>query len=388
MNIKSLLLGSAAALVAATGAQAADAVVVADPEPVEYVRVCDVYGTGYFYIPGTETCLRIGGYVRYQASGGDLFARQVTDHTDGDINDTYNQYARLSLQTWTGTETELGTLKTYTETRFEYGNSGTDTIGLDAVGDPVGYIDRRFGTSTSLNFAWIELGGFRVGKDESAFTTFLGYAGNVIADDLIGNGPYDTNLISYTFTSGAFSAIIAAESGGTGDFDGFVEQADGTFVRQHDYGIDSYMPHVVAGVKYTAGWGGLGIVGGYDANHEKFAVKARLDVTVNETFSGFLMGGWGEDDLEVDGHTGLLGSFNYYKPWGGEWAVWGGLTAAVSEKAKVNLQVAYDDSETLAASLNVNYELVPGFVITPEIDYVDADGDDNFGGIIRFQRNF
>ena len=35
MNIKSLLLGSAAAFAAVSGAQAADAVVVADPEPVE-----------------------------------------------------------------------------------------------------------------------------------------------------------------------------------------------------------------------------------------------------------------------------------------------------------------------------------------------------------------
>ncbi len=71
MNIKSLLLGSAAALVAVSGARAADAVVVAEPEPVEYVRVCDAYGAGFFYIPGTETCLKISGYVRYDAQGGD-----------------------------------------------------------------------------------------------------------------------------------------------------------------------------------------------------------------------------------------------------------------------------------------------------------------------------
>src|SRR4051812_26392640 len=74
MNIKSLLLGSAAALVAVSGAKAADAVVVAEPEPVEYVRVCDVYGTGFFYLPGTETCLKIGGYVRVDIRGGDYFA--------------------------------------------------------------------------------------------------------------------------------------------------------------------------------------------------------------------------------------------------------------------------------------------------------------------------
>jgi hypothetical protein len=75
MNIKSLLLGSAAALAVVSGAQAADAIVAAEPEPVEYVRVCDAYGTGYFYIPGTETCLKIEGYIRFQVDGGESSVR-------------------------------------------------------------------------------------------------------------------------------------------------------------------------------------------------------------------------------------------------------------------------------------------------------------------------
>ena len=62
MNIKSIPLGASAAALAATGAQAADLPVA--PEPVDYVRVCDAFGTGFFYIPGTETCLKIGGGVR------------------------------------------------------------------------------------------------------------------------------------------------------------------------------------------------------------------------------------------------------------------------------------------------------------------------------------
>ncbi len=56
MKIKSLLLGSAAAMaVATTGASAADAIIVAEPEPVEYVRVCDAFGSGYFSLQGTDT---------------------------------------------------------------------------------------------------------------------------------------------------------------------------------------------------------------------------------------------------------------------------------------------------------------------------------------------
>ncbi|RWQ59814.1 porin, partial [Mesorhizobium sp.] len=77
----------------------------------------------YFYIPGTETCLRIGGYVRYDIGVGDVGSFDGAtnfDHEDGDVQDTYYKNARFALKTWTGQETELGTLKTYTETRFNY----------------------------------------------------------------------------------------------------------------------------------------------------------------------------------------------------------------------------------------------------------------------------
>ena len=115
MNIKSLLLGSAAALVAVTGARAADAVVVAEPEPVEYVRVCDVYGAGFYYIPGTETCMKVGGYIRYDIGVGALGHQDVDDRNseddDNDLNDTFYKKARFAIRFDARTETELGTLR-------------------------------------------------------------------------------------------------------------------------------------------------------------------------------------------------------------------------------------------------------------------------------------
>ncbi|RUW66070.1 porin, partial [Mesorhizobium sp. M1E.F.Ca.ET.063.01.1.1] len=200
MNIKSLLLGSAAALIAVSGARAADAVTVAEPEPAEYVKICDVYGSGYFYIPGTETCLRIGGYVRYDIGVGDVGSfdgARSFDHQDGDDQATFYKNARFTLKTWTGQETELGTLKTYTETRFNFGNRNnygqfTTSDGIvNLQGNPA------FNKGVSLNFAWIQLGGLRVGKDESAFNTFIGYAGNVIQDTIVPYGDFDTNVVQY-----------------------------------------------------------------------------------------------------------------------------------------------------------------------------------------------
>src|SRR5258706_5912975 len=73
--VKRVLLGSAAGVFAAAGAQAADLAVKA--KPVEYVKVCSLYGAGFWYVPGTDTCIKIGAFVKLQlhenmASGGPM----------------------------------------------------------------------------------------------------------------------------------------------------------------------------------------------------------------------------------------------------------------------------------------------------------------------------
>src|SRR5437764_2349565 len=64
--VKSLLLGSAAGLLTVAGAQAAD-LPTRKAAPVNYVRICDAYGAGFFYIPGTDTCLKVGGLALFEA---------------------------------------------------------------------------------------------------------------------------------------------------------------------------------------------------------------------------------------------------------------------------------------------------------------------------------
>jgi hypothetical protein len=361
MNIKSLLLGSAAALIAVSGARAADAVVVAEPEPAEYVKICDVYGAGYFYIPGTETCLRIGGYVRYDIGVGDRegfpdVADKLKD--DGSTNGTYNKNARFTLKTWTGQETELGSLKTYTETRFNYGSDGE------------GDFDPQYNTNkgVTLNFAWIQLGGLRVGKDESAFDTFIGYAGNVIDDTIVPYGDFDTNVVQYYFDAGnGFSAVVSLEEGNKGET------------------IDSYVPHVVGGVKYTQGWGAVTGVLAYNSVWEEWAGKVRLDVNATSQLSLFVMGGYGSDANVTN---------NFYKLWDGNWAIWGGGSYKINEKTSFNVQAAYDEGKTFGLAANVAYDVVPGFTVTAEVDYFNKGNSiyhassDGIGGILRFQRSF
>ena len=61
--VKGLLLGSAAVIAEVVGAQAAD-LPSKKAAAVNYVKICDPYGSGFFFIPGTQTCVRLGGYVR------------------------------------------------------------------------------------------------------------------------------------------------------------------------------------------------------------------------------------------------------------------------------------------------------------------------------------
>ncbi|MER8415296.1 MULTISPECIES: porin [unclassified Mesorhizobium] len=395
MNIKSLLLGSAAALIAVSGARAADAVVVAEPEPAEYVKICDVYGAGYFYIPGTETCLRIGGYVRYDIGAGDVGSfdgARSNDVQDGKNQGAWYKNTRFTLKTWTGQETELGTLKTYTETRFNFGNSN---------GDPDFGPNDAHNKDVSLNFAWIQLGGLRVGKDESAFDTFIGYAGNVIQDTLVPYGDFDTNVVQYYFDAGnGFSAVLSLEEGsGAGSVDDLGNGKYGVGT------IDSYVPHVVGGVKWTQGWGAITGVVAYDSNYEEVAGKVRLDVNVSNELSLFIMGGYGTDDnLNDPTYDQPAGGRGFYKQWGGNWAVWGGGTYKFNEKTSFNLQASADDWKNVGVAANVAYDIVPGFTVTAEVDYLHAgkfdegstdnvawtpaDKKNSVGGLLRFQRSF
>src|SRR3712207_3253190 len=124
---KSLLLGSAAGLAAVAGAQAAD-LPVKKAAPVEYVRVCSTYGTGFFYIPGTETCLRIGGRVRAELGYLEPFTR-ATDALG------FRALARIQLDTRTATA--YGLLRTFTRvtTNVSSGAIYGSTVGTASAGN-------------------------------------------------------------------------------------------------------------------------------------------------------------------------------------------------------------------------------------------------------------
>ncbi len=162
--VKSLLLGTAAGLVAVAGAQAADKPVKAPAAPVLYVKICTLYGDGYYYVPGTNTCLKLGGYVRvqseYNAGGGGvpdgwpIGGQQLQAMYDRVRTNDVDFRVRGALSLDVRDQTDYGTLRSY----FRIGiNQTTPT---DAQGGAV-FWDRAF----------IQWAGFTIGKAQSFYDT-------------------------------------------------------------------------------------------------------------------------------------------------------------------------------------------------------------------------
>ena len=97
--LKSSLLGSAAAFAAVGAAHAAD-LPVKKAVPIEYVRVCSTYGAGFFYIPGTDTCLRLSGRARFEGGYQTAYTRQFNQ--GGDVAG-YSTRMRINMDARTQT---------------------------------------------------------------------------------------------------------------------------------------------------------------------------------------------------------------------------------------------------------------------------------------------
>ena len=120
--VKSLILGSAAGLVAMSGAQAADLPVKA--KAVEYVRICSLYGAGFFYIPGTDTCIKLGGYVRVDTTfNGNIYGGPYWSSDQGQGNryrDYFTSRSRMAITVDTRTATEYGVVRTFGQGDFQF----------------------------------------------------------------------------------------------------------------------------------------------------------------------------------------------------------------------------------------------------------------------------
>ena len=196
--VKSLLLVSAAGLVAVSGAQAADLPVKA--KPVEYVKVCSLYGAGFYYIPGTDICMKVGGYVRYQVNvgTGNSVSGGPFNGTGGTNNRSTTQdivqRARAVATFDTRQQTAYGTLRTY----LLMGYNQDTTVAPST--SPTVYMTRGF----------IQIAGFTFGKATSFFDFVSTAAVSYNAGMLWGSDTGDTGQIVGSYTAQFGNGISAS----------------------------------------------------------------------------------------------------------------------------------------------------------------------------------
>ena len=366
MNLKSLLLGSAAVFVAATGAKAADAIVV-EPEPVEYVRICDAYGAGWFYIPGTETCIKFDGDVRVQY-GFTEYHDEVQDETS--LHE-FNYRGRLNVRA--NNETEYGTLSSRIRFVGE-GSAGDGDCSTASDDTNVGHCDlvsRAEGPGSAgvlVDTAWISLAGFTIGFDDDYWSSAGGYGYYEARFD--GFYGYGNGLFAqYTWSGNGLAATIGAQDG----------NASG----------EAGAPDLYAGLTYTgSGWYLAGIYY-HDSSADAGAWKVRADYTADK----WMLGGWymaddGETDY-VKGHawgvtaryalTDTMALFGGYSSYADQYNTTPAICGASTSTG------CGPDTSADNYTVGVAWNIVPGLLIQPEwTSQWFEDAGNNGGNFGRF----
>ena len=212
---RSLILGSAAGLFALSGTQAADLPVKA--KAVEYVRICSLYGAGFFYIPGTDTCIKLGGYLRADVTfNGGAHGAPAWNGDLGQQNryrDSFVARSRMALTVDTRTATEYGVVRTFGQGDFQFNNFGSSnpTTLASFPGGAANALSIPGGGYVAVEYLFIQFAGFTFGKSQSAYATpWQGFPGN-LNSSLLGGQNTDTgvNNIQYTaqFGNGVSGSI-------------------------------------------------------------------------------------------------------------------------------------------------------------------------------------
>jgi hypothetical protein len=215
--IKSLLLGSAAGVVAVASAQAADLPTRKGPVAAEYVRVCSITVAGApvvgFVLPGSDTCFKISGYLTGQVEGGNLTEGHFVSSYVGTVapgastqgitstfgRDSFGFTTRFNLTLDAVSNTAYGPLVAHAEIQLNH-SGGFDSLGSN-------------GSDGGLNRAYVTWAGLTAGKIDSFFSFTgggLGWA-NFFSPDRKGYAQPD--VLAYTANfGGGFSATVSIEN--------------------------------------------------------------------------------------------------------------------------------------------------------------------------------
>jgi hypothetical protein len=226
------------------------------------VKVCSLYGAGFYYIPGTDICMKIGGYIRYQIDNN------MSSITSGPFNggnvgnnrvatqDGAAQRVRAIATFDTRQQTAYGTLRTYLLMGYTQDSNANGGFGAAGGANTPVYMTRAF----------IQIAGFTFGKATSFFdfvsTAAVAYnAGYTYAPD---TGDPGQVVGSYTAQFGnGLSATIGIEQsrrGNTVTWNGATTAtAFGTFAGADNLSpavtATSNVPDIVGNLRIDQAWG-------------------------------------------------------------------------------------------------------------------------------------
>ena len=215
------MLGTAAATIAVTaggvdnGARAADAMLKKAP-PIQYVRICDRYGAGFFQIPGSAICLQLRGQVQsdndIQTTSDEMFVQPskssgsygTTAATGAAANgnmvfknqqDNWGYEVTIKPRFDARTETSMGTMRAYAEIKIQFDSGAFGAAPLGTVG---GNTDFGAGNKSENYRAYLQWAGWTIGNANSLFS-----AGNFKDGDIADVIPTDKDsswTVFYTWT--------------------------------------------------------------------------------------------------------------------------------------------------------------------------------------------
>jgi hypothetical protein len=264
--VRSLVLGSAAGLLLSTAGLMATSEAEAAPA-VEYVRICSLYGAGFWYIPGTDTCIKIGGSIRLDTdlNGGiydNPFWQGGASASQAYGKNWYTVRTRFNLTEDTRTATEYGVLRTYANVQMDWtGNGGSGIAG---------------GAPVEVDLAFIQFAGFTFGKAVSEFDPQWALAKPTITSGMWAGSNNATGIpqLAYTATFGnGVSGTISLEDGQPYRTAGLVNTSTATlnFLTAStppagSYGVGNFtgnavagdhIPDVVGNLRLDQTWGSL-----------------------------------------------------------------------------------------------------------------------------------
>ncbi|HEV2574317.1 MAG TPA: porin [Beijerinckiaceae bacterium] len=216
--IKTALICAGATLLPIAMTQAAD-LPSRKTAPAEYVRVCDAYGTGFYWVPGTDTCLKVGGRVRVEAwytPAKNAVVHRSTASATTPANtfissngvDQNGWFARGIVNMDARTQSAWGTVQTVFALRLMAGSGLANA--------PFGYAASVFAAgnnnTATIESAYIRFAGFTVGQAASNFFMLPPYQYHSAPN---GGFPNGVRQLAYTATFGnGFSAVLALENRG------------------------------------------------------------------------------------------------------------------------------------------------------------------------------